>query len=79
MCHIVMQARVNRQQFSSEGVTPFMSKPPKKGATTFKFETPSSSSIPLRFSHFASLNSSDVLQAATEDLVRIFQLKVSEK
>lgn len=57
---------MNRQQFSSEGVTPFSNEPP----------TSSISSIPLRFSHFVSLKSSDVLQAATEDLVRIFQLKV---
>ena len=32
--------------------------------------------VPLRYSHFVSLESSEVLDAATEDLVRLFQLKV---
>ena len=32
--------------------------------------------VPLRYSHFVSLESSDVLQAATADLIKIFQLKV---
>lgn len=35
-----------------------------------------SQNVPLRFSHFVSLESSDILQAATADLVKIFQLKV---
>ena len=30
----------------------------------------------MKFSHFASLESGEVLKAATEDLVRIFQLEV---
>lgn len=74
------QARVNRQQFSSEGTTPFSSEPVKgkRSAHTSSHSSSSfTSNIPLRFSHFASLNSAEVLQAATEDLVRIFQLKVS--
>lgn len=65
------QARVNRQQFSAEGVTSFPSEPPKGRHLSTQ------TSIPLRYSHFTSLNNSDVLQAATDDLVRIFQLKVS--
>ena len=32
--------------------------------------------VPLRYSHFVSLESSEVLDAATKDLVRLFQLKV---
>ena len=32
--------------------------------------------VPLRYSHFVSLESSEVLDAATEDPVRLFQLKV---
>ena len=32
--------------------------------------------VPLRYSHFVSLESNDILQAATADLVKIFQLKV---
>ncbi|CAI8055933.1 Patatin-like phospholipase domain-containing protein 7 [Geodia barretti] len=67
--NVMDQARVNRQQFSAEGVTSFPSEPPK--GRHFSTQT----SIPLRYSHFASLDNSDVLQAATDDLVRIFQLK----
>lgn len=32
--------------------------------------------VPLRYSHFVSLESNDILQAATADLIKIFQLKV---
>lgn len=32
--------------------------------------------VPLRYSHFVSLESSEVLEAATKDLIRLFQLKV---
>ena len=31
----------------------------------------------MKFSHFASLESGEVLKAATEDLIRIFELEVS--
>ena len=81
LSHSLTQARVNRQEFSAEGVAPFLSEPPKRGSRSQAHstiaDTFTSPAIPLRYSHFTSLNSDDVLQAATEDLVRIFQLKVS--
>ena len=35
-----------------------------------------SQNVPLKYSHFVSLDSSEILEAATKDLIRIFQLKV---
>ena len=32
--------------------------------------------VPLKYSHFVSLDSSEILEAATKDLIKIFQLKV---
>ena len=32
--------------------------------------------VPLTYSHFVSLDSSELLEAATKDLVTLFQLKV---
>ena len=59
------QARVDRQEFSA---------PEGSGADekTSSLKT----NIPLRFSHFVSMESSEVLRASTEDLVRILKLKV---
>lgn len=34
--------------------------------------------VPLKYSHFVSLDSSELLEAATKDLVSIFKLKVSQ-
>jgi len=80
------QARVDRQQFSSEGVySPLESySPPPSFSTTAAPQHTSPSTkrsslkrnIPVQFSHFATLESGEVLKAATEDLLRIFQLEV---
>ena len=32
--------------------------------------------VPLKYSHFVSLDSSEILTAATADLIKIFQMKV---
>ena len=34
--------------------------------------------VPLKYSHFVSLDSSELLEAATKDLISIFQLKVQD-
>lgn len=80
------QARVDRQQFSSEGVySPLESHSPPPSSSTAAAPQPTSPStkrsslkrnIPVQFSHFATLESGEVLKAATEDLLRIFQLEV---
>ena len=38
-----------------------------------------SNNVPLTYAHFASLESGEVLEAATKDLVKIFDLKVSDQ
>ena len=58
---------MDRQEFSTEGFS--------DGGSGGRNLT-GRKSIPLRFSHFASLESEEVLKAATEDLVKILQLKV---
>ncbi len=55
---------MDRQKFSEEGgvvVTSESSSPPSHGGS---------------LSHFARMDSSEVLKAATQDLLEIFQLKV---
>ena len=86
---LLSQARVNRQRFSSEGIyqsdgggvtfpashgnhSPVSeSGEGGRGSSLKRGLTPS-----LKFSHFASVESAEVLQAATADLVKIFQLQV---
>ena len=60
---------MDRQEFSTEGFS--------DGGGGGRTAT-GRRSIPLSFSHFASLESEEVLKAATEDLVKILQLKVVE-
>ncbi len=48
---------------------------PSSGTTSSAFVP----SVPLKFSHFASLESSEVLQAAVDDLVTILQIEVGEE
>ena len=57
---LFLQARVDRMEFG--GSQPVKAKMKQN--------------VPLRYSHFVSLESNDILQAATADLVKIFQLKV---
>lgn len=61
---------MDRQQFSSEVFNdPSMASHQAGGSGSLKRN--------IQFSHFATMESEEVLKAATEDLVKIFQLKVS--
>ena len=68
---------MDRQQFSSE----FVNEPTvtSNNQTTGGSGKSNSLKRNIQFSHFATMESEEVLKAATEDLVRIFQLKVSRK
>jgi len=82
---------VDRQRFSSEGIyqSDSASVAPRGGDLSPSHDQKSSNGEQsktgslrrtgsgLKFSHFASIDSADVLKAATADLVRIFQLQVS--
>ncbi|XP_019852919.1 PREDICTED: patatin-like phospholipase domain-containing protein 7 isoform X2 [Amphimedon queenslandica] len=57
--NVINQARVDRMEFGG-------SQPVKANLIQ---------NVPLRYSHFVSLESNDILQAATADLIKIFQLK----
>ncbi len=56
----MLQARVDRMEFGG-------SLPVKANLKQ---------NVPLKYSHFVSLDGSELLEAATKDLVSIFQLKV---
>ena len=58
---------MDRQEFSAEGLS--------DGGYGGRNST-GGKTIPLRFSHFATMESEEVLKAATEDLVKILQLEV---
>ncbi len=81
---------MDRQRFSSEGIYPSDGgggvlhqsqgdqSPVSEGGEGSKSSSLRRGVVPgLKFSHFASVESAEVLKAATEDLVRIFQLKVT--
>lgn len=55
-----------------------MATQPATHASSVGKVSPVRRNVPLKFSHFASLESSEVLQAATKDIVGILQLKVGE-
>lgn len=57
--NVINQARVDRMEFGG-------SLPVKANLTQ---------NVPLTYSHFVSLEGSEILEAATQDLVKIFQLK----
>ena len=90
---IILQARVDRLEFSSEGVylsdngvppsqLPSNTPPTNDSGPHSPGVVPKHGSLKrglssnLKFSHFVTMESGDVLKAATTDLVRIFQLQV---
>lgn len=63
-----VKARIDRQKFSTEGLVHDES----SSSPTMSREVGGASAL----SHVARIESSEVLKAATEDLLRIFQMKV---